>query len=407
MTKTSGKKALMIVRVMHAGGGATLNVWSLVKNIASYTDWQIVLLSAPKTGAPPLDLTPVDGVETQMLKTRRNPLIDKFTDCWPIGFSAAFRKCVSQVDLVHFHSLWRYPTRLGCPILRKESKPYMIAPRGTLHPWAIRHRRFRKSSMLALHERRNLAGTDCLHATAAAEVVQLRSLGFAGPVAVLPNGLSEGAVDAFHEVPDAWSRPNGSKRRLLSVSRLHPVKRIKELVEAWVCLSREFPDWELEIVGSGDAKYEGDVRKPLQSSPAAHRTTFRGHLAGSDLWQAYRDADLFVLPTHTENFGSVVIEALAARLPVITTTGTPWSELETRQCGWWRDLDQEPLTSVLREAMSLDDQRRREMGETGRAWVLEEFSWPSIARKTAAVYDWILDGRKRDEAPEWLDFASD
>lgn len=401
------RRVLVIVRVMHAGGGATLNVWSLIKNIASHTDWEAALLSAPKAGAYPLDLTPVDGVEVRMLKTRRNPLIDAFSDCWPIGFSATFREMVSEVDLVHFHSLWRYPTRIGCPILRREGMPHVIAPRGTLHSWAMRHRGFRKRGAFSLYERKNLKHADCLHATAAAEVVQLRKRGFMGPVAVLPNGLSLEALEAFQERRDRRNRPDGFKRKLLFVSRIHPVKRTKELVEAWVSVFKEFPDWELEIVGSGDVRYEREVREPLRGSPAAERTIFRGYLSGKALWDTYQAADLFVLPSHTENFGSVVIEALAAGLPVITTTGTPWAELEKKQCGWWRDLSQERLTSILREAMMLDDRRRREMGEAGRTWVLEEFSWPLIARRTVAVYDWILDGCKRDEAPECVDFASD
>ncbi len=401
----ANRRVLVVMRAMHAGGGASLNVWSLVKSIASCTDWEVVLLSAPKTGEPALHLDPPEGVEVHMLKARRNPLLDKFVDCWPIGFRAAFRDILPQVDLVHFNSLWRYPTWLGCPILRKARKPYLIAPRGTLHPWAMRYRGFRKRSALALHERRNLTSADCLHATAAAEVAQLRRLGFAGPVATLPNGLAQGAVDTFQQILRVKRSPEASRRKLLFVSRIHPVKRVKELVEAWVSLAEEFPDWELEIAGAGDAKYELAVRKPLQGSPAAERTSFRGYLSGRDLWQAYQAADLFVLPTHTENFGSVVIEALAAGLPVITTTGTPWGELEKRQCGWWRDLDQEPLTSILREAMSLDDQQRREMGARGRAWVLDEFSWPAIARRTVAVYDWILNGRNTEDVPSFIDLA--
>jgi len=401
------KRILAIVRVMHAGGGVTLTLWSLLRSIASHTDWEVVLLSAPKTGVPSLNLLRADGVEVHMLKTRRNLLLDKFNDCWAIGFRRALCDVLPEVDLVHFHSLWRYPTRLGCPVLRKAGKPYMITPHGTIDSWALRYRGLRKRAAFAMYERRNLEAAACLHATAGSEAAQMRRLEFAGPVAVLPNGLSEEAFDAFQDVQSREGHPGSSRRRLLFVSRLHPKKRVKELVEAWVCLAPEFPDWELEIVGSGDPRYERDVRKPLQGSAAAERTIFRGYLAGEDLWQTYKNSDLFVLPTHTENFGCVIIEALAAGLPVITTTGTPWAELEKRQCGWWRDIDKEPLTSVLRETMALGDQRRQEMGARGRAWVLGEFSWPAIARRTVAVYDWILNGRKREETPAFVDVAQE
>jgi glycosyltransferase involved in cell wall biosynthesis len=113
------------------------------------------------------------------------------------------------------------------------------------------------------------------------------------------------------------------------------------------------------------------------------------------------------LPSYSENFGSVILEALAAGLPVITTTGTPWAELEKKGCGWWRDIDKEPLSTILWQAMMMDDQRRYEMGNRGHVWALAEFAWPAIARKTAAVYDWILTGCRRGEAPECVDYPSD
>jgi glycosyltransferase involved in cell wall biosynthesis len=98
---------------------------------------------------------------------------------------------------------------------------------------------------------------------------------------------------------------------------------------------------------------------------------------------------LFVLPTFSENFGTVIAEALAAGVPVITTRGTPWEKLRTRQCGWWIDIGVEPLAAALREAISLSDQQRQEMGRRGRCLVEEEYAWPQIGREMNAVYHWV------------------
>jgi len=398
------KRVLVVMRVMHAGGGATLNVWSLARNIAAHTNWEVTLLTAPKTGAPPLRVESQPGLDVQMLRTRRNMLVDRIADCWPVDFAREFEALAHTADFVHFHSLWRYPTRRGCPVLRAQGVPYMIAPRGTLDPWALRYRGLRKRLAFGLHERSNLAGAACLHATAKSELDHFRTLGFSGPVAVVPNGVAQEALQAFSGAGSM--RGEGRRRKLLFVSRLHPKKRVKELLIAWATLAPDFPDWELEVVGQGEAKYENELREALRGSLAVQRTSFRGHLSGAPLWEAYQAADLFVLPTHTENFGSVIAEALAAGLPVITTTGTPWEGLETRRCGWWRDLDREPLADVLRAAMLLTEAERREMGARGREWVLEEFAWPSIACKTAEVYEWVLAGAERHNAPTCVQFGS-
>ncbi len=394
----------MVVRVMHAGGGVTLNVWNLLRNIASYTDWQVTLLSAPMTGVPPVDLKPIEEVKVHMLETRQVPILGKLFDCWPVGFCGAFEDILPTVDLVHFHSLWRYPTRQGCRILRDRCIPYIIAPCGTLNPWAIRYRRLRKQVAMITHERKNISMANCLHATSLAEVVEFRKLGFTGPVAILPAGINEGALDAFQVRNNPEPASENRKRKLLFVARLHPIKRVKELVHVWCRIAGQFENWGLEIVGSGDAHYEADIRKSLLGTPVAQRTILRGHLMGANLWEAYRSADLFVLPSHSENFGNVVIEALAAGLPVITTQGTPWSDLEKRKCGWCIGMSIDELESTLQAAMRLSDAKRRAMGRRGRSWVLNEFTWPQIARKTVEVYEWITEGCIETEAPECIQF---
>src|SRR4030095_16360119 len=100
--------------------------------------------------------------------------------------------------------------------------------------------------------------------------------------------------------------------------------------------------------------------------------------------------NLFVLPSHSENFGMVVAEALACGLPVITTKGTPWEVVGRERCGWWVDVGVEPLAHALRTAVALDDAERSEMGSRGRRLVEREYTWPAAAKKMASVYQWML-----------------
>jgi glycosyltransferase involved in cell wall biosynthesis len=104
----------------------------------------------------------------------------------------------------------------------------------------------------------------------------------------------------------------------------------------------------------------------------------------------YRSADLFVLPSHSENFGLVVAEALASGVPVITTRGTPWEELVAHRCGWWVEKTTDSLAEALRDAMSRTDEERREMGERGRQLIEQKYTWSSVAAQMKSVYEWVL-----------------
>ena len=127
--------------------------------------------------------------------------------------------------------------------------------------------------------------------------------------------------------------------------------------------------------------------------------SFLGPIEDEDKWQLYRQSDLFVLPSHTENFGLVVAEALACGLPVITTHGTCWQELIAQRCGWWVPIGAAPLANALREATALTDAERREMGRRGRHLIESSYGWPLVAKKMLAVYKWMLG---QDSQPEWV-----
>jgi glycosyltransferase involved in cell wall biosynthesis len=259
-----------------------------------------------------------------------------------------------------------------------------------LAPWALHHRRWKKRIAWWLYQRRILAGAALLHATSMAERRDIRAAGLRNPIAVIPN-----AVDIPASLPERKRvSPN---RRVLFLGRLHPVKGLDNLLEAWANVRPV--DWELTLAGPDEEGYRAKLEAIIGQRGLANDVRFVGSVEGEDKWKLYRSADLFVLPTKSENFGIAIAEALACGLPVITTKGAPWQELLTHRCGWWTEIGVEPLAHALREATTLTEAQRREMGERGRQLVEQKYTWPAAAGKMLAVYEWML-GRK--EEPDFV-----
>jgi glycosyltransferase involved in cell wall biosynthesis len=175
---------------------------------------------------------------------------------------------------------------------------------------------------------------------------------------------------------------------VLFLGILDPKKGLPRLLDAWHALGAATAGWSLAIAGGGSTLYRAGLESQARRLGVAAQ--FLGPV-WTDAQRAslYASADVFVLPTDWENFGIVVAEALAARVPVITTTGAPWRELQTERCGWWIEPTVSALTAALREAFALSQDERDAMGERGRALVETRYAWPAIGRQMAAVYRWV------------------
>lgn len=171
------------------------------------------------------------------------------------------------------------------------------------------------------------------------------------------------------------------------IGRVAPIKGLGNLINASATLDHS-GDWRLRIVGPDQEGHTAELKTLAADLGVSERVEFVGPKYGDELQREYASADIFVLPSYSENFGSVVVEALAHSVPVITTRGTPWNELEDHKCGWWIDIGAEPLANALKDAISLTDNERREMGLRGRKLVEEKYTW-------GAVVDALVNGYKK------------
>jgi glycosyltransferase involved in cell wall biosynthesis len=158
-------------------------------------------------------------------------------------------------------------------------------------------------------------------------------------------------------------------------------------LEAWAAL--DSPGWLLQLAGPDEGGHLAEVQQRIAALGLAGRVQYLGSVDDAQKAKLYEDADLFVLPSLSENFGVVVAEALSHGIPVIATRGTPWQGLERHCCGWWVDPTVEGLSVALRDALQQQPAQLRDMGMRGQIYS-REFNWTKIALQTAEVYRWVL-----------------
>jgi glycosyltransferase involved in cell wall biosynthesis len=394
----------------------------------------------PKSGGPARSITGLcralaqSGVEVTLFvhspeHVMSNPSGVRFLAGRGVGLMKIWQDAARVMDevnpdIIHLHGLWMPSSHAAFCLAYRRNIPVMLSVRGGLAPWALRQKAWKKKLAMLLYQRRDLQRTMCFHATAEQEALNIRAQGLKQPICVIPNGV---------DLPENMPQRSQTRKRMktaLFLSRLHPGKGLLDLVQAW---ARTRPSgWRMRIVGPDVCGHKAEVQAEIERLGLRDVFEFIGELDDEAKWPEYVDADLFVHPSHSENFGISIAEALAAGVPVITTKGTPWQELQgspasskilkcessivggditadgakkstedednsrtleissfrTSRCGWWIDIGVEPLVEALREAMTLTDEERYQMGLTGRRLIDAKYTWPAIGQQMKQAYEW-------------------
>jgi glycosyltransferase involved in cell wall biosynthesis len=316
------------------------------------------------------------------LVEHQGSLLDAITIGARLGRTAelAIGRASVSARILHDHGVWLQSNHAMTAVARRAQMPRVVSPRGMISPWALNFHRMRKRVAWMLYQARDLRSAQLLHATSEDEAHDARRLGIRSPIAIIPNGVELAPV-----LPDR--KRNGHARQALFLSRIHRKKGVRELIAAWA-QTRPL-HWSLVIAGPDDGGHRAEAEELVRRKGLEATVRFIGSVPNDERWRVFAEADLFILPTFSENFGIVIAEALGSGLPVITTKGAPWRVLEDRGFGWWIDVGVEPLVAAIREATALSDAERERRASRGREFVAGEFSWQMIGERMATVYRWL------------------
>ena len=292
------------------------------------------------------------------------------------------RSNIQNFGVAHIHAVFNHSSVAAAHACQKSGVPYVIRPLGTLDPWSMTQKSLRKRLFWQVAGRGIMEHAAAVHYTSEAEKRLTES----------SLGLNHGRVIPLG-VETTISNSNGKVAGdpyVLLLSRLHPKKGLDVLVDAFLSLVQrpQFAEWRLVLAGDGPVEYVSMLKAKAGSH--GDRIKFTGWLDGDEKSAVLSGASLLVLPSHQENFGLCVMEALAQSVPVLVSPNVNLAEEITgANAGWIAAVDKSALEEKLAEALSNKD----ELTKRGRAgWQLsQKYSWESSARELADLYRAVID----------------
>jgi glycosyltransferase involved in cell wall biosynthesis len=272
-------------------------------------------------------------------------------------------------DAIVIHGLWRYTSAGVWRGLRGLGVPYFVFPHGMLDPYfkqAYRWKHLQKSICWRLVERRVLRDARAVLFTCEQERrrARLTFSSYACNERVVGLGIARPPDDAIAQKQAflaAYPMLAG-KRIVLFLGRIHPKKGCDLLIHAFARVAAHDPSLRLVMAGPDECGWQAELQDLARQLGISDRAVWTGPIYGALKWGAMRAADVFALPSHTENFGITVAEAMACGLPVLISKEVNiWREIESDGAGLVAPDDLEGTASLLERWLSMTDAERYRM----------------------------------------------
>ena len=376
-------------------GGPTKVALNIVKSLRQQ-GINAEIVTTNDNGADILNVPLVQRLEYQDVPVwflpRFEPPIKEFL------FSTALTKWlwqnISNYDILDLHYLFSYASTCAGAIARWQKVPYTVRTQGQLTPWALAQSRLKKQIYTSLIERHNLNRAAAIHCTTSGEAEDVSNFGIQTPTITLPLGVKKPEIlpQAKTEIRRLYKIP-ANKPIVLFLSRLHYKKRPDLLIESLGELAQRGQKFHLIVAGSGEDDYVSYLHDLVEKNNLAQSTSFVGFVAGRSKDLLLQGADIFVLPSFSENFGIVVAEAAIAGLPIIITPGVQIApEIADANAGLIVEGNKSELTQALSQLLS-SSQLRSQLGDNAKKLAIQRYSWNAIATQLIDYYSAIVEHR--------------
>lgn len=305
-------------------------------------------------------------------------------------------KHLGEFDLVDIHGLYRFPVTYSAWLARKVGIPYIIRPHGSLDPFMYKQSRY-SLPLKRLYEWKfelpNLNHAAAIHYTAKEEKERAEFLGLRAKPIVVPGGID---WESYKNLPTkgAFRRSLGLNDQVplvLFLGRINFKKGLDLLIPAFARVVEEFSSARLAIVGPDNEGYGSKVRRWCAESGIQDKVFFIDILGPEEVKQAYVDANVFVLPSYTENFGLTVVEAMASGCPVVISDQVNiWREIQDEGAGFVVSLAPSEIAEAICHLLEYKNEAEAMAGR-GRLAAEKRYSWLPIVEQLTTVYREVIE----------------
>jgi glycosyltransferase involved in cell wall biosynthesis len=329
---------------------------------------------------------PIDGVQVWYFRSRYLRRL-----YWSFDMRRFHRQNIGDFDIVHLHSVFLWPTNDAARAATRAGVPYVVSPRGMLDPELIRgHNQLLKTAWIRMFERWTIQHAAAVHFTSAAEERACTDAGVPPRCSIIaPNAIDRDEVEA--------GEPSEGDPFALCLGRVSWKKGIDRVIAALP----HVPELRLVVAGNDEEGLVPGLRELAKRLAVADRVEFVGEVTGSRKWTLLRSARCLVLPSRSENFGNVVLEALAANCPPVITPEVGAAEY-LQGAALVTTAEPMPLASAMRR-LHVDHTLRHDHLAVGRRLLHEVFSWEGVARRVTNAYRLVGTGQRRSREPHIVD----
>ena len=300
-------------------------------------------------------------------------------------------KDIKNADIIHIQSIFNTPTPVSLFYAKLFKKPIILSPRGALGLWCINNGSKFKNIWLN-YLLKPLVRDIMWHATAEQEKNEILSIYPDANVTIIPNGIEyeifqkSNIFNKKEYLKKYTNKDINADKILVSMGRIQKKKGFDILINSFKNILNVYPDAKLLIAGDDEGEQK-TLEAQIRKLDLVYKVFFIGSVSGQEKIDFLANADVFVLPSHNENFGNVYLESLASGTPIVASTNTPWASVETNKCGKWvnntEDDTAQAVITLLNEDSDLLSINAKKYAQC--------YSWKSIAQKFLTVYSSLLD----------------